>query len=238
MFTLKKTNQTNRSKQYREDDQAGKRHANSAGCGCPQEHSFSPQAPASKPDLAQAFLPTRFGSFKILVFPVDACKDTIVLVKGEVNGAKGVLTRVHSQCFTGDVFCSMRCDCRAQLEKSLQMVEKNGTGIIVYLMQEGRGIGLANKIRAYALQEKGLDTIEANKALGLPVDSRDYAQVAFVLKKLGVKSIRLITNNPEKIYGLKKLGINVQARVPIIMPKNKFNAKYLKTKKEKMGHLL
>ncbi|MBI3588161.1 GTP cyclohydrolase II [Candidatus Micrarchaeota archaeon] len=190
-------------------------------------------------EKAEARLPTRFGEFNIVVFQgADACKDSVALVKGEVSGKGGVLCRVHSQCLTGDAFCSLRCDCREQLEKSMELIGREGTGIIIYLMQEGRGIGLFNKVRAYALQEKGLDTVEANLKLGLPIDSRDYRPAAIILAELGVKGIRLLTNNPKKESGMKANGVKVESRVPIPIAPSANNAEYLRTKREKLGHLI
>ena len=160
------------------------------------------------------------------------------MVKGDVASGKPVLVRVHSECFTGDVLGSLRCDCRGQLQGAMKMIEEEGCGIIVYMRQEGRGIGLANKIKAYALQDQGLDTVEANKHLGFDPDPREYGLGAQILVDLGVKEMRLITNNPIKRAGLEGYGLKVVERVPLVIPPNDYNFVYLKTKKEKLGHLL
>ncbi|MGC8737811.1 MAG: bifunctional 3,4-dihydroxy-2-butanone-4-phosphate synthase/GTP cyclohydrolase II [Candidatus Hydrogenedens sp.] len=189
--------------------------------------------------IAEAQLPTLFGDFRIIIY--ESMIDTyqhIALVKGDVSSGKPVLVRVHSECFTGDVLASLRCDCRGQLHESMKMIEKEGCGIIVYMRQEGRGIGLANKIKAYALQDQGLDTVEANKHLGFDPDPREYGLGAQILADLGVKEMRLITNNPVKRAGLEGYGLKVVERVPLIIPPNDYNCVYLKTKKEKLGHLL
>ena len=184
-------------------------------------------------------LPTKFGDFSIFVFKNEIDhKEHLAIVKGDVNGQSDVLLRIHSECLTGDVFGSKRCDCGEQLDAALRSIEKEGTGVVVYMRQEGRGIGLTNKIKAYALQEQGLDTVEANVELGFPPDMREYSLAAQIIKYLGIKSIRLLTNNPEKRHGLEHWGIRVSKRVPLIIPDNKINASYLHTKEVKMGHLL
>lgn len=189
---------------------------------------------------AEAELDTDHGVFKIIIYENDIDnKEHVALVKGDVENQSGVLVRVHSECLTGDVFSSRKCDCGNQLLQSLDIIEKAGTGVVLYMRQEGRGIGLSNKIRAYHLQQiDGLDTVEANEALGFSADLRDYGIGAQILKDLGLTSIKLLTNNPRKIVGLEGYDLTVIERVPIIVKPSAENAKYLQTKKKKLGHLL
>jgi 3,4-dihydroxy 2-butanone 4-phosphate synthase / GTP cyclohydrolase II len=189
--------------------------------------------------VVEAHMPTVFGDFQVVGYRslVDD-KHHVALVKGDVAGHEDVLVRVHSECLTGDVFHSMRCDCGEQLTSALSMIEREGTGVLLYLSQEGRGIGLLNKLRAYRLQEDGLDTVEANERLGLPADLRDYGIGAQILADLGLSSIRILTNNPKKIKGLEGYGLSVTAQIPIEPAPNAHNADYLRTKAERMGHTL
>jgi 3,4-dihydroxy 2-butanone 4-phosphate synthase/GTP cyclohydrolase II len=184
-------------------------------------------------------LPTAFGDFKAVGYRslVDD-KHHVAMVKGEVSGEEDVLVRVHSECLTGDVFHSLRCDCGEQLEAALSMIEREGRGVLLYLSQEGRGIGLLNKLRAYKLQEEGLDTVDANLKLGLPADLRDYGIGAQILVDLGLTSIRILTNNPKKIHGLEGYGLSVAEQVPIQSAPNAHNEEYLRAKRERLGHIL
>lgn len=190
--------------------------------------------------ISSSDLPTEIGDYVIHVYEdLSAATEHVVLVMGEVNSKENVLTRVHSECLTGDVFSSKRCDCGEQLKLAQQLITEAGVGIIIYLRNhEGRGIGLANKVRAYALQDTGLDTVEANIALGLPIDQRSFETASEILQDLHVNSIRLMTNNPEKLKSLKKLGISVNSVVPVKIKPNAINLKYLQTKRVKLGHLL
>lgn len=188
---------------------------------------------------AKAGLPTCFGDFQILVFKNSLDdKEHLAIVKGNVKGKKDVLLRIHSECLTGDVFGSKRCDCGEQLHNALHRIEDQGEGVVIYMRQEGRGIGLTNKIKAYALQEEGLDTVEANEKLGFPADMREYHLAAQIIRYLGIESIRLMTNNPAKTHGLEDLGINISNREPIVIEANDVNKDYLHTKAVKMGHQL
>ena len=188
---------------------------------------------------AETKLPTKFGEFRIIVFKNEVDhKEHLMIVKGDVRGKSDVLMRIHSECLTGDVFGSHRCDCGEQLENALRSIEEQGEGIVIYMRQEGRGIGLTNKIKAYTLQDQGYDTVEANVKLGFPPDMREYSLAAQMLRELDVKSVKLLTNNPEKKEDLERWGIIVSKRVPIVIKANSINAKYLNTKKEKMRHML
>ena len=184
-------------------------------------------------------LPTKHGDFISYVY-VNQLNDEhhVALVKGDIGNGEDVLVRVHSECLTGDAFGSSRCDCGPQLERALQQIEKEGRGVLLYMRQEGRGIGLVNKLKAYALQDSGMDTLEANFALGFPDDAREYFVGVQILKDLGIKSIKLLSNNPRKLKEVEEYGIRISTRVPIQAGKNEHNAKYLKTKRDKMAHLL
>src|SRR5512140_2125499 len=187
---------------------------------------------------AVADLPTRYGRFRIVAFWNNRDgKEHVALVHGDVMGADEVPTRLHSECLTGDVMGSLRCDCRDQLETALRDLGARERGLLLYLRQEGRGIGLVNKIRAYELQDHGLDTVDANRALGFRDDERDYSIAAHMLASLGVRSVRLLTNNPRKIDGLRTFGVDVVDRIPLVIPPNAHNVDYLRTKAHRSGHL-
>ncbi|MBZ0202307.1 MAG: GTP cyclohydrolase II, partial [Ignavibacteria bacterium] len=184
-------------------------------------------------------LPTRHGTFRLHMFRniLDG-KEHLALIKGDISPDKPIIVRVHSECLTGDILGSLKCDCRDQLVRSLKIIEHEKNGIVLYMRQEGRGIGLANKLKAYKLQEEGKDTVEANEALGFKADLRDYGIGAQILRSLGVKKIILLTNNPKKVVGLKGYGLEIVKRMPIEIPSNVNNERYLKTKRDKLGHLL
>jgi GTP cyclohydrolase II len=189
--------------------------------------------------VAEACLPTDFGEFRIIGYrSLNSNEEFVVLVRGELRKDRPSLVRIHSQCLTGDVFGSTKCDCGQQLRKAMELIAREGSGAIVYQQQEGRGIGIINKIRAYALQDEGADTIEANEKLGLAVDLRCYEQCAEILRHLGVNSVRLMSNNPEKIRALEQMGLEVIERVWLETSPTDAARSYLRTKKEKMGHLL
>lgn len=189
--------------------------------------------------IATSRMPTRHGEFIAHVYQSDdELEENVALVAGNVAGRSDVLVRVHSECLTGDVFGSNRCDCGEQLEMAQGMIAAAGEGVVLYLRgHEGRGIGLVNKIHAYELQDRGLDTVEANLELGLPVDTRSYDVAAQILRELGLSSIRLLTNNPRKITSLEKLGLKVTERIPLEVVPNAHNSRYLQTKRDKLGHL-
>lgn len=189
--------------------------------------------------VASAHLPTVFGNFTAHVYDCPSQnREHLALVMGRVAPDQPVLVRVHSQCVTGDTLHSIRCDCRDQLATAMRKIGENGRGVILYLSQEGRGIGLANKIRAYALQDRGLDTVQANERLGLPADMRDYSVGAQILADLGVRKINLLTNNPKKVSGIERFGLRILKRVPLEIPPHDGNRRYLRVKKDKLGHLL
>jgi len=187
--------------------------------------------------VASSTLPTKYGPFVMHVYADGAGKEHVALTVGDLDGDEPPLARIHSECLTGDVFGSQRCDCGEQLDMALASLQQAGRGVLLYLRQEGRGIGLANKIRAYALQENGLDTVDANRALGLPDDARDYRAAADMLLDLGVGAVALVTNNPEKIAGLEQHGVRVAARLPAHISPNRHNRPYIEAKRQRMGHM-
>jgi len=214
------------------------------GCNvnqAPVEPLVCPNSPQnlSVERVAKAKLPTEWGDFQIAGYrSLTSTEEFVVLYKGEMRPDIPTLVRIHSQCLTGDVFGSKKCDCGEQLHRTLQMIDEEGRGAIVYQQQEGRGIGIINKIRAYALQDEGADTVEANERLGLAVDSREYRQCAEVLFDLGLCKVRVISNNPGKLRALEEAGLEIAERISIEVPSSAPAAKYMQTKKEKMGHLL
>ncbi|MBV8727426.1 MAG: GTP cyclohydrolase II, partial [Candidatus Eremiobacteraeota bacterium] len=188
--------------------------------------------------IAEFQLPTEIGTWRGFAYENSVDNNThVALVMGEIGDGKNLLVRVHSECLTGDALHSIRCDCAAQRDGALAMIAQEGRGVLLYLHQEGRGIGLANKLRAYELQDSGMDTVEANLALGLPVDKRDYGIGSQILFELGVREMRVMTNNPKKIFGLEGYGLKIIDRVPILTPPTAFNSGYIETKRSKLGHL-
>lgn len=189
--------------------------------------------------IAEAKLPTKYGEFVVVAYKSEVDPDEhVALVKGEINSGEPMLVRVHSECLTGDVFGSLRCDCGEQIALAMNKITEEGKGVFLYMRQEGRGIGFHNKVRAYALQDNGLDTVEANIALGFPPDLRDYGIGAQILADLGLHKIRLLTNNPKKVVGLESYGLEIVDTVPLIVPPTLYNRNYLETKRQKLGHLL
>jgi len=190
-------------------------------------------------EVIKAKLPTRYGDFDLYGFENESDgEQAVALVMGDLSSSEAPLVRIHSQCFTGDTLHSLRCDCGDQLEQALSLISTSGPGILIYQMQEGRGIGLINKLRAYQLQDRGVDTVEANLQLGFEADLRSYRFCAEILKYLGVNAVRLLSNNPDKINGLEEAGVKVVERVPSLVDSSQFRQDYMQTKKEKMGHLL
>lgn len=190
-------------------------------------------------EVVKAKLPTRYGDFDLYGFENESDgEQAVALVMGDLSSSKAPLVRIHSQCFTGDTLHSLRCDCGDQLEQALSLISTSGPGILIYQMQEGRGIGLINKLKAYQLQDQGVDTVDANLQLGFEADLRSYRFCAEILKYLGVNAVRLLSNNPDKISGLEEAGVQVLERVPSLVDSSQFCRDYMQTKKEKMGHLL
>lgn len=185
-------------------------------------------------------LPTRHGQFQVYVFrhASEPEKEHVAIVAGEVQGGEDVQIRLHSECLTSEVLGSLKCDCREQLEFALEQLGRVGRGVVLYLRQEGRGIGLANKVRAYALQARGADTVDANRALGLPDDTRNYEQSVAMLRLLGVRSVRVMTNNPDKVEALRRLGLEVRGRIPVVIRPNPHSLRYLEVKRDRMNHAL
>jgi len=209
---------------------------------CWQENLTAPLRPIRERTverLAEAQLPTEFGEFRIVGYrSTISNEEFVVLVRGEVQSEHSTLIRIHSQCMTGDVFGSIKCDCGRQLRAAMELINQEGRGVIIYQQQEGRGIGIMNKIRAYALQDEGADTIEANLRLGLEIDQRCYEQCAEIFLDLGLRQVRVMSNNPRKIQVLEECGLEVIERIPLEIPPTAAALRYLRTKKEKMGHLL
>lgn len=188
--------------------------------------------------VAKSKLPTDFGDFDLYVYQDREGKEQLAIVRGDVAGKSNVLARLHSECMTGDIFKSQRCDCGDQLQNALRKIDAEGTGVVLYLRQEGRGIGLTNKIKAYALQEQGYNTVQANVMLGLPVDARDYSVALAILKDLEIQSLRLLTNNPKKLEAFGGSDVTVTERVPLQINPNEHNVAYLRTKRDETGHYL